>query len=205
MNEHFEHLLDAFLDRELSSQKNSQVERHLLTCSACRTALVKRQKLSGLLQGVPPAAGLMPAEAFVANLTRSMEDSTPSHLAWWDELRGWLLDRRVVRFGWIAVPVSLVLIHVFVQSVSLLNATFSLIPGFDSLLVNSFNALLPKMAGQLGIPWRAAYAGLVGYNIGEWGLFSSLVITAAIGLVYLAWIVGWLSNEWAAQKRSILN
>lgn len=201
MNEHVDALIDAYLDGELTRQQERRVEEHLSACETCRSFLTVRQKLSTLVREVPGTRGLKPASVFADRVMESLEAGYVQESPWWLELRGmytevqtWLTDRSVLQAGWIAVPVMLLLASVFIRSVGILNTVIRLVPDSESILGQVFNFLKPAVALQVDQPWGGVLGRMVGFDVGNWTLFTSLFASFIIGLLYAAWIASWLSN-----------
>ena len=45
--------LEAYAAGEMPPRKRTQIEAHVETCESCRVALARRERLEGLLRGVP--------------------------------------------------------------------------------------------------------------------------------------------------------
>lgn len=68
MCENMPTLLNAYLDGELHGQRLLEVEKHLVSCTACRNDLQELRTVSDLLRAAP-APAFLPTERFVAQLT----------------------------------------------------------------------------------------------------------------------------------------
>ncbi len=67
MCENMHALLNAYLDGELHGQRLLEVEKHLVSCAACRNDLQELRTVSDLLRAAP-APAFLPVERFVAQL-----------------------------------------------------------------------------------------------------------------------------------------
>ena len=61
-NEHVSHLLSPYLDGQVEEDERLQVERHLRTCSACRTELAQLRLIVGTMHAMP---AMEPPRSFV--------------------------------------------------------------------------------------------------------------------------------------------
>jgi predicted anti-sigma-YlaC factor YlaD len=184
MNGHVEMWLDAYLDDELQPAVRQQVETHLSACPSCRQALARRQGLSALLQSIPPAAGLKPAERFVAEVGLQLERLP---------LRG-QYRRKSLQMAWQLIPVGLILTWLFLQVVFILSSLLEVIPGVGRALEGSVGAV-PFHSYLYGL-FPGALAGRL-LGMFNWSWLDSLAGMIVICGLYCCWLLfSWAYARW---------
>jgi hypothetical protein len=183
MNKHINAWIDAYLDDELTSQQQELVESHLSECQHCQNLVEQRHILSALLKEAPTANERMTPEQFVAETNqqiRTSQSTSPN-----SKMRSWV---------WSFIPVALLLVWVFYQTVSILSSILSFIPGLEQVLQPE----IPPTFSLAGFNWDLLIdlaldrLGLYGVLITlDWNWFVSLLTIACIGLLYLGWLAGW--------------
>jgi hypothetical protein len=203
MSEHVDRLIDAYMDGELVSQQKQLVDEHLRRCESCQTLLLQRQQLGALLQITLPISGLKPAAVFTAEVLQSLEPVSSPQPSWRQELHGWMVGQRIARWGWLAVPFILLLATAFTQAVGILSSVLKLLPGSKPILVQAFTALQPSVGLEFTQPWGGFLSAMVGFDLSGWSLWTGFLVSTAIGLLYLAWIAGWLASRQAVEAYNL--
>lgn len=184
MNEHLDVWMDAYLDGEMSAAQRQQAEGHLAHCAECRRLLAERQALSSLLGQLPPAANLMPESAFTAKVNQRL---TPRPT--------WI--PQVPPMSWVLIPLGLLVLLSFVETIFVMSSLAGFIPGVAQLLASAVtfqNGLaLPEPLG--------AFMGLIPHlDPFDWNWFTVLLVMGAISLVYVSWLAGWWARNQQANK-----
>ncbi len=115
MSEHVCKRLEAYLDGQLSGQQCRTVEAHLSSCETCRQGLEVLRSLSTLLSDTKPEAENVSADRFTAQVMLQLprrepigsQDSASNGMTWW------------------LVPVILLFIWLFTQTVMLITGLVS--------------------------------------------------------------------------------
>jgi predicted anti-sigma-YlaC factor YlaD len=186
MNEHVDAWIDAYLDGELSARKKQRLETHLAQCPRCRAQITQYRALSVLLQDIPPAYALKPQEQFVAEVGLQLKER---HLR--------MQPPSALYLGWQSIPVVLLLLWIFIQTVTYLSGLLAVIPGAKQTLYSGISASMPSLFGLpelvKSIPGSLEILRQLGvFNIIDWNWFTSLVLWANIALMYLIWLASWL-------------
>jgi len=192
VNKHLATRLQAYHDGELHGRRLRQVEQHLSQCVACRIELETLQRLSSLLQRSPEAKSLTPPEQFVAQVGLKL----PRH----QKQPAW---QRSLRIAWLMIPLGLLGVLAFVQTVFIVSRVILNILQLESGQ-NMMTGILPlsqQNAWQAGI-YSMSEASLSsmfttmlqwvqgGGPLG-WGLMLSYGLLVVIGLLYWSWLAGW--------------
>ncbi|MBU2612005.1 MAG: zf-HC2 domain-containing protein [Chloroflexi bacterium] len=200
MCENMPTLLNAYLDGELHGQRRLEVEKHLVSCTACRNDLQELRTVSDLLRAAPVPA-FLPAERFVAQLIlrlnaqdaalqlprRALRDRPPKPAAW----AGWL------------VPAGLLGAWFFLRTIFMLTTAISAADA--SGLLGQAGAWFT--GGQSQAAWFVAITSLFGsqmsaaqqstlslFNqVSVFGgdLFSGFLWQAVVVLLYWGWLAAW--------------
>jgi hypothetical protein len=93
-----------------------------------------------------------------------------------------------------AIPVALLLAFAFVQTVGILSTFLTLIPGSHPVLAQGFALVQPPVELQQAQPWSNLIVSRLGPNLGGWTLSTSLFASFMLGLLYLAWLAGWITS-----------
>jgi hypothetical protein len=200
MSKHANDWPGAYHDGELSGERLRQVETHLEGCAACRAELEGLRRLSILLQEAP-AAALVPAERFTAQVTSRLP-RRPQQTT----------GQRALEMGWRLVPVGLLGAWAFVQAVFIVGGGL-----FSALQLG----LGGELAGRLlpaaqGGQWLGATLSLSQptlLDIGRiviqllssggplgWAVTLNLALMILIGVLYWSWLASW----WARQRRQLV-
>jgi hypothetical protein len=197
MKDHITQWLGAYLDGELRGLRLRWVESHLKECAVCRSELETVSRLRALLQESPAVESSTPPERFVAQVGMRLprrQEQPPA--------------RRALEWGWRLVPVGLLFLLAFVQSVFTIGGVVQI-------------ALRLGLGGDLGGYVLAAPTGgpsipdLSGFSqssvSGAVGIIEGLLrsgggiallpivyvcVLAVIGLLYWSWLASW----WVRQR-----
>ena len=193
MSNHMTEWLSAYLDGELKGRRLHQVESHLAECRECQTELQSLASLSSLLHEVP-APEFISSEKFAAQVSLRLPHELPR-----------TSKRKVQEVGWWMIPVSLLILWIFIGTSELVGDVVSTANEFG--LLNGAPALLISGSSS-GAFWSGTLGefGLLSGNSLEWaeltetftrnGL-SQIIWQASIALLYLSWIAIW----WARHTR----
>ena len=187
MSPHVEEWLDKYLDGELSPAQQGRVQAHLEQCPHCQGLLAERHSLSALLQSAPAAAGLKPAEQFVAEVGLQLK----GRLAATSQL---FAAKNTWHWSWAMVPLALVLAWVFLQTVSVLSDILVAIPGAEQVSQQSVQALpvFTTLSQLTGNALVARGADLLAFFAPtSLGWLTNLATLVVIGLLYASWLAGW--------------
>lgn len=195
MSNHMTEWLNAYLDGELKNGRLHQVEKHLAVCEECRAELESLKGLSSLLREVP-APEFTPTERFAAQVSLRLPHARPG-----------VTKRKVQEVGWWMIPVSLLLLWVFIGSVEVVGDVISTAERLGLLSLNDAPAWLGS-ASSSGAAWSGRlgdFGFLDGQNL-QWAAYTEsftrdhlpqIVLQLAIALLYLSWIAIW----WARHTR----
>jgi len=193
MSEHVTELLNAYMDGELRGSRLHQVKEHIASCETCRAELESLQRLSILLRETP-TSDFPSTEKFAAqvNLRLPRKSSQP-------------IKRKAQEVGWWMIPVSLLIVWVFISTTALVREVVS--TASEVGLLKGAPAWLAD-----GSSTAAVWSG----RLGEFGLLSGdslkwaektetftrntlppIIWQISIALLYLSWIAIW----WARYKR----
>ena len=152
MSEHVCKRLEAYLDGQLSGQHCRTVEAHLSSCESCREELEELRSLSALLSDTKPEAENVSADRFTAQVMLQLPRREPA------SPQGTSSNGMI----WWLVPVVLLFIWLFTQTVMLITGLVSSADQFG---------LLGELSGHLvsGLPrgsWIIFIFGVVNQNFG---------------------------------------
>jgi predicted anti-sigma-YlaC factor YlaD len=200
MDEHVTEWLGAYLDNELHSESRQRVGTHLLACTICQEELENLQRLSDLLQEMPAAVDILPANRFVPQVLLRL----PS--------RPQPLSNRILITSWSLVPVVLLAALVFFQTVWVVNG-LALLAVQTGLFGTTFTWLEPvSTQGAItagiayllnAIPGHAGQVLIEVLNGGEW-LNNTILIPLSIQISLMLLFASWLAS-WFASRHAILN
>src|SRR5678815_859601 len=107
MSNHMTEWLNAYMDGEMSGSRLDLMEEHLAGCDVCRAELESLRRLSMTLHEVP-APEFMSTERFAAQVSllipHEMSKTT---------------KRKAQELGWWMIPVSLVMLWIFINTSAL--------------------------------------------------------------------------------------
>jgi len=195
MSNHVTEWLNAYLDGELKNGKLHQVEKHLAECEECQAELQSLQNLSSLLHEVP-APEFTPSERFAARVSLRLPHEKPR-----------AVKHKAQEVGWWMIPVSLLLLWVFIGSVEVVGDVISTAERLGLLSLNDAPAWLDS-ASSNGAVWsgRLGDFGFLDGQSLQWAAYTEsftrdnlpqIVLQLAIALLYLSWIAIW----WARHTR----
>lgn len=200
MDEHVTEWLGAYLDGELHGERLQRVRTHLLTCTICQEELESLQRLSDLLQEMPAAADILPADRFVPQVLLRL----PS--------RPQPMSNRILITSWRLVPAVLLAALVFFQTVWVVNG-LALLAGLTGLFGTTFTWLEPvSTQGAItegiafllnAIPGHTGQVLIEVLNGGEW-LNNTILIPLSIQISLMLLFASWLAS-WFASRHAILN
>ena len=181
MAEHVLEWLNAYLDHELNSRRQEQVEKHLVDCPACQAELAALRRLSQAVQESATTPELPPAERFTAQVMLRLPRqqikpprNTARELSWW------------------LAPAAILVAWAFIQAVFLLS-TGVWTAGQAGLLGETAAWLAPETqaAGTVvGFLYQLGMApgetvrqiATISESIG-WNTLVQLVLEAGLGLL----------------------
>lgn len=194
MSNHVKEWLNAYLDGELKNGRLHQVEAHLAECPECLAELESLEDLSNLLHAVPAPEFISP-DKFAAQVNLRLPHEQPK-----------AAKQSVQEIGWWMIPVSLLLLSVFIITAEMVvdvvttAGRFGLLNGAPIWLVQIFSdeavwtgtlSEFGLLSGN-GLQW-AAQAETFTRNT-----LPQIIWQVAIALLYLSWIVIW----WVRHTRS---
>ena len=186
MNGHLEQWLDAYRDGELNGPQIRQAEAHLESCPACRADLERRRALSPLLQAEPPVAGGKSEQRFVAEVGLRLQRKPVAR-------RGSFGTSAVVG---VMIPIVLILVWAFVQTVMIISGVVAWIPGAGTALTGGLSAGVPQIALPEIIREGMQWLGTPGWT--GWGVLGGWMILLVVSLLFTAWFAGW----WVSRRAS---
>ena len=191
MSNHMTEWLNAYLDGELKGGRLHQVETHLAECVECEAELQSLQNLSSLLHEVPAPEFTSP-EKFAAQVSLRLPHEQPK-----------ASKRKAQEVGWWMIPVSLLLLWIFIGTSELVGNVISTANEFGLLSDAPVWLVTDSSTG-------AFWSG----TLGEFGLLSGdslhwaelteaftrnklpqIVWQAALALLYLSWIAIWWARH----------
>ncbi|HMZ08245.1 MAG TPA: zf-HC2 domain-containing protein [Anaerolineales bacterium] len=193
MSNHVTDWLNAYLDGELKGHRLHQVEAHLADCPECLAELEALQDVSDLLHEVPTPE-FISSERFAAQVNLLLPHEQPR-----------TPKRNVQEVGWWLIPVSLLMLWVFIGTseavgdVVRMADRFGLLSNAPAGLVQRFSgqAVWSDVLGNFGLLSGDGLAWAEGTELFTRHTLPQLVWQAAIAMLYLSWIVIW----WARQRR----
>ena len=191
MSNHVKEWLNAYLDGELKNGRLHQVEAHLAECPECLAELESLEDLSNLLHEVPTPEFISP-DKFAAQVNLRLPHEQPK-----------AAKRSVKEIGWWMIPVSLLMLSVFIvtsQMVADVVTTagrFGLLNGAPVWLVQVFSdeAVWSGTLGDFGLLSGNGLQFAEQTEAFTRNTLPEIIWQVAIALLYLSWIVIW----WARQ------
>lgn len=193
MSEHVIEWLSAYVDDELRGGRLNQVEKHLAECQACQAEMESLQNLSMLLCEVP-APKLPSPERFKAQVNLRLPRNSPK-----------ATKRKSQEVGWWMIPVSLLLVWIFIGTTTVVSDVVSTVSGFGLLKGAPIWLTTGSSAGAY---WsdRLGEFGMLNGNGLKWAeqtevltrnTLPPIIWQVSIALLYLSWIAIW----WARYTR----
>ncbi|MCE9647088.1 MAG: zf-HC2 domain-containing protein [Chloroflexi bacterium] len=191
MSNHMTEWLNAYLDGELKGGRLHQMETHLAGCLECQAELQSMQNLSSLLHEVP-APEFMSPDRFAAQISLRLPHEHPP-----------VLKRKAQEVGWWMIPVSLMMLWLFLNTSILVSEVVSTANGFGLLSGVPAWVVTNPSAGAI---WTGTLGefGLLSGNSLQWAEFTEaftrsrlpqIIWQAAIALLYLSWIAIWWARH----------
>ena len=192
MKDHASRWLGAHLDGELRGLRRRWVVSHLEECSACQRELNSLKTLRALLQESPAMEPAIASDRFAAQVALRLprrQERPPA--------------QRALEMGWKMVPVGLLLVLAFVQTVfilaGVLRVALWLGLGGDVAAV-----VFPSSAGGVSFPDAFALSqaslseafqmtiGLVRSGAAlAWLPVLNVLVLVVIGMLYWSWLASW--------------
>jgi len=192
MSNHVTEWLNAYLDDELKNGRLDQVEKHLAECEECQAELESLQNVSSLLHEVP-APEFISSERFASQVSLRLPHEQPR-----------ATKRKAQEMGWWMIPVSLLMLWVFIGTFEVIGDVISTA---DRLGLLNGAPTWAAIGSSDGAVWsgRLGDFGLLSGDSLQWAELTEsftrnklpqIILQAAIALLYLSWIAIW----WARQK-----
>ncbi len=189
--------LAAYHDGELNPRKAQQVEAHIAHCAACRAELDSLTALSAMLHAVPPATCIHSPERFVTQVALQLP-RRPEKTPW----------QRALEMGWRLVPVALMGIWLFIQTVALMTTGVQVIQS-----IGPGDLAIGPLFGPAGsAPWQSELWNFSGSQPGDliepilytvlrggplgWRVTLNFLLLVGLGLLYWSWLASW----WIRQR-----
>lgn len=188
MSEHIGSLLDAFLDNELSPSMTRIVEAHLECCAQCQRELKQRRQLIELLKEAAPIPIVRSEDQFVLDVYSQLKPRVS---------KDWTFQR-ILKVGWQAIPVGLLLTIIFIQIAFMLGNATQFIPGGKEMLLGS----LPGLPGGITLSDSAQMIIELFriYYLPAWDWITGIIATFIISITYIAWMVIWWGQQQSANN-----
>ena len=194
MSNHVKEWLNAYLDGELKNGRLHQVEAHLAECPECLAELESLEDLSNLLHEVPTPEFISP-DKFAAQVNLRLPHEHPK-----------TAKRSVKEIGWWMIPVSLLMLSVFIVTSQMVADVVTTAGRFG--LLNGAPVWLVQVFSEEAV-WTGTLSefGLLSGNGLQWAAqaeaftrntLPQIIWQVAIALIYLSWIVIW----WVRHTRS---
>jgi predicted anti-sigma-YlaC factor YlaD len=192
--------LNAYLDGELKGGRLHQMEGHLAECRECQAELQSLQNLSSLLREMP-APEFTSSERFAAQVSLRLPHEQPS-----------VSKRKAQEVGWWMIPVSLLILWIFMGTSEVVSHVISTANEFG-LLNNTPSWLVPGSSS--GAFWSGTLGefGLLSGNSLEWAELTEiftrntlpqLTLQVSIALLYLSWIAIWWARHMRRERGQLL-
>ncbi len=200
MSNHMKEWLSAYLDGELKGRRLQQVETHLAECPECQAELESLQSLSSLLHEVP-VPEFMSSERFASQVILRLPHEQPK-----------VSKRKVQEAGWWMIPVSLMLLWMFINTSEIVINVISTANEFG-LLSGAPAWLVPDSSNGAIWSGRLGEFGLLSGNGLQWAELTEaftrnrlpqIIWQAAIALLYLSWIAIWWTRYVRQERTQLL-
>jgi len=196
MSNHVNEWLNAYLDGELNGGRLHQVEEHLAGCEACQAELDSLQGLSAMLHEVP-APDFISNERFVAQVNLRLPQRRSASTA----------SRSLFDIGWWMIPVSLLMIWVFIGTTTIVSEMVSVADNLG-LLDKTTASLISTSSDTADVASTLGQAGVLQGNSLQWAersesytrnVLPQLVLYVSVAVLYLTWFAVW----WARRSRQV--
>lgn len=183
MPKHVTEWLNAYVDGELQGRQLHKVQEHIAGCQVCRAELESLQGLSSLLREVP-APEFPSAERFTAQVNLRLPRRLPK-----------ATKRKVWEVGWWMIPVSLLIVWVFIGTTALVRDAISTASGFGLLKGAPVWLVDGASAGAFWSDRLGEFGLLNGIGL-RWAeetesLTRNIILQISIAFLYLSWIATW--------------
>ncbi len=194
MSNHVTQWLSAYLDGELTGRQLQQVEEHLAECEACQAELDSLQDLSRLLQEVP-VGEFIPNERFVSQVNLRLPQQQVKPIS----------RNNIFDVGWWLIPVSLLMIWIFIGTTTLVSDAVSAADQLG-LLDSTTASFISAPLNTANVTSTLGEFGVLSGNSLQWAersesytreVFPQFFWQISIGVLYLSWIAIW----WARHTR----
>ncbi len=191
MSNHVTEWLNAYLDDELKNGRLDQVEKHLAECEECQAELESLQNVSSLLHEVP-APEFISSERFASQVSLRLPHEQPK-----------ATKRKAQEMGWWMIPVSLLMLWVFIGTFEVVGDVISTA---DRLGLLNGAPTWAAIGSSDGAVWsgRLGDFGLLSGDSLQWAELTEsftrnklpqIILQAAIALLYLSWIAIWWTRQ----------
>jgi len=191
MSNHVTEWLNAYLDDELKNGRLHQVEKHLEECAECQAELESLQNVSSLLHEVP-APEFISSERFASQVSLRLPHEQPR-----------ATKRKAQEMGWWMIPVSLLMLWVFIGTFEVIGDVISTA---DRLGLLNGAPTWAAIGSSDGAVWsgRLGDFGLLSGDSLQWAELTEsftrnklpqIILQAAIALLYLSWIAIWWTQQ----------
>jgi hypothetical protein len=191
MSNHVTEWLNAYLDDELKNGRLDQVEKHLAECEQCQAELESLQNVSSLLHEVP-APEFISSERFASQVSLRLPHEQPK-----------ATKRKAQEMGWWMIPVSLLMLWVFIGTFEVVGDVISTA---DRLGLLNGAPTWAAIGSSDGAVWsgRLGDFGLLSGDSLQWAELTEsftrnklpqIILQAAIALLYLSWIAIWWTRQ----------
>lgn len=188
MSEHIGSLLDAFLDNELSPSRTRIIEAHLECCEQCQRELNQRHILVKFLKEAAPMAVIRPEDHFVLDVHSQLKPRVPK--VW--------TRQRMLKVGWQAIPVGLLLTVIFIQIAFMMSNALQFIPGGKDILLDSLSGFPGGIT--LSDPAQMIIEVFRIFYFPVWDWVTGIIATFIISITYIAWMVIWWGQQQSANN-----
>ncbi len=192
MSDHIGSLLDAYLDGEIPVSKIDAIETHLASCEKCQTEVNKRRQLVALLHEAPPVMIPKPASEFAMEVRSQLQQRPLKNRTF----------HRVLKLGWQALPVGLLLVIIFINTVSFLSNAAAFLPGVTGELIGNSSWLSINLTFDDPLRIFLGWSGV--FQLSDWNWITGIVALVVISLMYISWMaVWWIQYQPAQESRMI--
>jgi predicted anti-sigma-YlaC factor YlaD len=191
MSNHITDWLNAYLDGELHGNRLHHVEAHLAECEICQTELDSLEKLSDLLQEVPPPEFASP-ERLAAQVSRRLPHPKPMSSG-----------KKVFEISWWMIPVGLLATWGFINTSFFINDLLSVANSFG-LLTSVSDWWIFSTSKAAGWSETLGQVGVLSGNILDFAVSTEtftrtsllqITLQISIALLYLSWIAIWWTRH----------
>ncbi|MHC1784394.1 MAG: anti-sigma factor [Anaerolineaceae bacterium] len=187
MKDDMTELIDLYLDGETGPLETRKIEDHLLKCEDCSKIVAQRRRLSELIQAHPRVVSSKSDRQFAREVMDRINHQPETTR----------INVSSLEPGWIGIPLVLVVGLTFIQAVWVESSVVRFIPQVREVL--DPNQFLLPFSFALPSEFIRVIEFLPGLNLWSWPWSSAVVISAALGVLYVSWLAGWWVKS---QKRA---